>query len=857
MARKDYWLADYSGVLQDALDDIDTTEAFLVIDDNANVPDPTTVPANVVLDFRNRARLVKTDDGSLTFLGLGVLETDTKTPYFEGFAAGGVTWTGTVFPQVISTEILHTGDDSLTTRVNFVDQSMLGNPVTIKCYPRTITASTIISEHHGIYFTDGEYPNTCATYGGTNKPAIQMKDHTWMDGDPGNIVYESNVINNEWTVYSWNSWNSGFDSASTDIRIRNINFRSSDDTLISAANHSTVFFNNTDGAVIENCTFYRTRGYTIIFGGYGTTGNFCNNGLALNNRFYEIGNQTLNVTNGKNIRFAGNYFDCRNSVGTSTFTVIDLEPNTDDDLIYNVLVEDNFINADDENGFSKTIYGIAAQTGSGNSQNITIRNNTVFGGSVVPTPSNFSPLGNGISLNGILEAYVHGNTVRTGFQNSIVAVNSQGVRIFDNCIYQGSGVSAPPGATLLLKAVAEGDIYDNVLSKSPVGLTQYASVYEEEGTVVATASSSTLTIPAEAAISLLFYNWWGGRMVIYNGSTYTVSSYTDIRNIVATTSVGGLGSKTFIPSNVNTGADNIAITDHGFQTGTIVMPSTFGTLPSPLNAGTKVFVIRVDANNIQLAATLSDANTGTELDLTTTGVNTSTLTPVFDEPDVDVGTDTIKMIGHGFQTGARVKPEGAGLPGGLSAGIDVYVVRVDNDNLQLASTLENALLGTLIDLTSDGTNTSALAPVLTTKFSSNTYSGNKADDGITLEPTGTSLILGDYRREIRDSIAPAQFTGTQNDYNPGRNAYRLDLSSNGSRKLTGLVFTQPPQLNGERHVIYNIGANNIILEHEDSLSAAANRFTNSTGADITLGPGQAADLEYIGSLSRWAVFKRT
>lgn len=141
--------------------------------------------------------------------------------------------------------------------------------------------------------------------------------------------------------------------------------------------------------------------------------------------------------------------------------------------------------------------------------------------------------------------------------------------------------------------------------------------------------------------------------------------------------------------------------------------------------------------------------------------------------------------------------------------------------------------------------------------SSNRYRGNRIRGGIALSPTGTSRILSDYMRVVADSYAPAQITANQNDYNPGRNAYRLDLSTDALRNLTGLVFTDLAQVDGEKHLIYNAGSQNIVLKHEDTGSAAANRFKNSTETTINLAPGQAAELEYIGgSVDRWAVFKR-
>lgn len=102
--------------------------------------------------------------------------------------------------------------------------------------------------------------------------------------------------------------------------------------------------------------------------------------------------------------------------------------------------------------------------------------------------------------------------------------------------------------------------------------------------------------------------------------------------------------------------------------------------------------------------------------------------------------------------------------------------------------------------------------------------------------------------------SPSQITGDRNNYDPGGPSYFQRWSSDASRNVTGLQF--PPQVDGSVHVIINVGSNNIVLVHESASSTAANRFLNSTGADITLSANQAADVIYDGTSARWRVFKR-
>lgn len=73
-------------------------------------------------------------------------------------------------------------------------------------------------------------------------------------------------------------------------------------------------------------------------------------------------------------------------------------------------------------------------------------------------------------------------------------------------------------------------------------------------------------------------------------------------------------------------------------------------------------------------------------------------------------------------------------------------------------------------------------------------------------------------------------------------------SSSGTQNVTGLSVSQT---DGEWFVITNT-ANTIVLKH-DVTSTAANRFSCSTGADVTLGANEKAFVEYDSTISRWRV----
>jgi hypothetical protein len=72
----------------------------------------------------------------------------------------------------------------------------------------------------------------------------------------------------------------------------------------------------------------------------------------------------------------------------------------------------------------------------------------------------------------------------------------------------------------------------------------------------------------------------------------------------------------FVDGDVTVGTDTIAETSHGLVTGDKFVLTTTGALPTGLSASTDYYCIRVDADNFKVAASLSDAEAGTAVDIT-------------------------------------------------------------------------------------------------------------------------------------------------------------------------------------------------------------------------------------------------
>ena len=75
---------------------------------------------------------------------------------------------------------------------------------------------------------------------------------------------------------------------------------------------------------------------------------------------------------------------------------------------------------------------------------------------------------------------------------------------------------------------------------------------------------------------------------------------------------------------------------------------------------------------------------------------------------VDPGTDRITVTGHGLVTGMgpyTLDDNGNTAPTGLTDGTNYWVIRVDNDTIELADSRANALTSSQVDITADGSGT--------------------------------------------------------------------------------------------------------------------------------------------------------
>ena len=181
---------------------------------------------------------------------------------------------------------------------------------------------------------------------------------------------------------------------------------------------------------------------------------------------------------------------------------------------------------------------------------------------------------------------------------------------------------------------------------------------------------------------------------------------------------------------VNATTDQATCSTHGYANGDPIIVTSTTTLPTPLAESTEYYVIYVDPNTFQFAATYGDAVDGTAINLTDTGTGThsvyakggganlnvwadySDATPQnFATTDVNTGTDVITITGHGLENFQRVQFTSTGtLPAGITASTTRYVVVLTANTFKVATTYANAFAGTTIDITDVGTGTHTVTP---------------------------------------------------------------------------------------------------------------------------------------------------
>lgn len=150
-------------------------------------------------------------------------------------------------------------------------------------------------------------------------------------------------------------------------------------------------------------------------------------------------------------------------------------------------------------------------------------------------------------------------------------------------------------------------------------------------TASGTASAISAAFGANASLAAIAGSTWATNGVVYSTMVTAGTAGNSITMFTNSSSVTASGFSGGTASSINTSASSIRLPTHGISTGyPLLYTKTAGTSPGTLTANTTYFAVVVDANNIKLASSSSNALAGTTVGITTqtvAGGGTFVLTP--------------------------------------------------------------------------------------------------------------------------------------------------------------------------------------------------------------------------------------
>ena len=213
-----------------------------------------------------------------------------------------------------------------------------------------------------------------------------------------------------------------------------------------------------------------------------------------------------------------------------------------------------------------------------------------------------------------------------------------------------------------------------------------------------------------------------GAIVTYTSQTFTANTFTDGRTssgtatIISTSGLAGqyitVGAYKFCAGSL--GADCAkADTTYVFAVGTnvnatatklaaAILASSTTTGLTATAASAAVNIVGTKCDGINPPMTTSGAKITIGGNAMGAGVAATVST-----------NDKITILAHGFQTGAQLLLSGATPPTGLTAGTTYFAEKVDDNNIELASSLINAIGGTAVDITAVAVGATAHTTTLT------------------------------------------------------------------------------------------------------------------------------------------------
>ncbi|HET6671630.1 MAG TPA: hypothetical protein VFH15_15485, partial [Pyrinomonadaceae bacterium] len=462
----------------------------LVIRTAMAVSTAALVPATAKLKFEGGGLLQKSGSGTIAFQGLGLVDAKSQHPAFSGFAVGDITWTGTDYPKELSLELWDTNNTSLSDRLERAAAAFKNDSKVVKfiAFPRVITKSVELFDAQSIHFTRGDYANTATGFPSAYPPFL-LNDHCRITADPGAVLYESNSPTNAHLIAAKMMYVTGSDGTVEDIQIRDLYIKGQASQTHNGQS-STIILGNARNSSVRNVVLDGTHAYGITVGGYSTAGNYAEGVEVTDIKILNTGTQLLNVINGKNITFRDIQIDLRNHNSVGSFVAIDIEPNTTDNKVENITVENVVVDA--RTNLPGIYMSAVAMQAAGAAQliNPVVRNIRVLGRDIPTAASSPGFLYSAVAVYGAVGGVVENVFVQGAIGQALFVQASRYLKLRDIEAIQCNSSS---GFAVEIQACAECEIEGVSLKKSSTPFTQYTNIKESEIEYTVTSSGSKVT----------------------------------------------------------------------------------------------------------------------------------------------------------------------------------------------------------------------------------------------------------------------------------------------------------------------------------------------------------------------------
>lgn len=307
----------------------------------------------------------------------------------------------------------------------------------------------------------------------------------------------------------------------------------------------------------------------------------------------------------------------------------------------------------------------------------------------------------------------------------------------------GTNATTASAARASLGAAARGDNSDIT---SITGLTTALSI-EQGGTAGTTPQAALFNIEG---VSNAVNVGSTGQSLIVNGKAAVAGEYRvelkSIRPGSSKASVTTVGQEIVVDVNannvLNSASQNVNL--NNFRITNLAPPI------SATDAATKEY-----ADSVAQGLTLKEACVAAS----TANFSATYFNETGAVSAVDVGGNTFTINNHGYNTGERVYISSTGtVPGGVSAGVQYFIINTGVNSVQLASSAANAAGGTPIDITSTGSGTITIDHTLYLLASGN---GALTLDGVAISQ-GDRVLIKNQTTATQNGIYVATDEGAVN-----------------------------------------------------------------------------------------------